>query len=156
MKDRLMAKQPETSGPSQVNMISEGTTVEGTLRAKDDIRISGRILGSLIVEGKAIIASGGEVDGDVKASDADVAGRIKGELNIKGRLLLKSTARVEGTVRTTRLIVEEGAVVEGKCEMGLLDKGRAKELGNGSIDKGAMGSDVSQPTKTGMHNHPAK
>ena len=138
MKDRLMAKQTETSGPAQINMISEGTTVEGTLRARDDIRISGKILGSLIVDGKAIIAAGGEVDGDVKAADADVAGRIKGEISIKGRLLLKSTAHVEGTVRTTRLIVEEGAVVEGKCEMGQLDKGRAKELGNGAVDKDGL------------------
>lgn len=151
MKDRLMAKQTETQGPAQINMISEGTTVEGTLRARDDIRISGKILGSLIVDGKAIIAAGGEVDGDVKAADADVAGRIKGEISVKGRLLLKSTAHVEGTVRTTRLIVEEGAVVEGKCEMGQLDKGRAKELGNGTVDK-----DAQHGAKSPMHQQRAK
>lgn len=151
MKDRLMSKQIETPGPVQINMIGEGTTVEGTLRAKDDIRISGRIIGSLIVEGKAIIASGGEVEGDIKAADADVAGRVKGEIAVKGRLLLKSTARVEGTIRTTRLIVEEGAVVEGKCEMGQLDKNRAKELGNGVVDK-----DAPQAVKPMMHQNPAK
>lgn len=135
MKERLMAKQMDPPGTVQINMIGEGTEVEGTLRAKDDIRISGRIIGSLIVEGKAIIAAGGEVDGDVRAADADVAGKIKGEITVKGRLLLKSTARVEGTVRTTRLIVEEGAIVEGKCEMGQLDKTRAEELGRGTSPK---------------------
>ena len=126
-----MSKQMDPPGPVQINMIGEGTEVEGTLRAKDDIRISGRVVGSLIVEGKAIIAAGGEVEGDIKGADADIAGRVKGEINVKGRLLLKSSARVEGTVRTTRLIVEEGAVVEGKCEMGQLDKKRAAELNNG-------------------------
>jgi cytoskeletal protein CcmA (bactofilin family) len=139
MKDRFMAKQMDPPGPVQINMIGDGTEVEGTLRAKDDIRISGRILGSLIVEGKAIIASGGEVDGDVQAADADVAGKVKGEITVKGRLLLKSTARVEGTVRTTRLIVEEGAIVEGKCEMGQLDKSRAMELGKGTPTKEPAG-----------------
>ena len=143
MKDRLMSKQIEPTSPTQINMISDGTTVEGTLRAKDDIRISGRILGSLIVDGKAIIAAGGNVDGDVKAADADVAGRVKGEIAVKGRLVLKSTAHVEGTVRTTRLIVEEGAVMEGNCEMGQLDKSRAKELGNGAASKEA--STASKP-----------
>jgi len=135
MKERLMPKQSDSPGPVQINMIGEGTEVEGTLRAQDDIRISGRIIGSLIVEGKAIIAAGGEVDGDVRGADADVAGIVKGEISVKGRLLLKSTARVEGTIRTTRLIVEEGAIVEGKCEMGKLDKGRAAELGKGAPTK---------------------
>ncbi|TDI76270.1 MAG: polymer-forming cytoskeletal protein [Bacteroidetes bacterium] len=151
MKDRLMSKQIDTPGPVQINMIGEGTTVEGTLRAKDDIRISGRIIGSLVVEGKAIIAAGGEVEGDVNAGDADVAGRIKGEISVKGRLLLKSTARVEGTIRTTRLIVEEGAIVEGKCEMGQLDKNRAKELGNGIVDK-----ESPQGGKPAVHQQAAK
>lgn len=135
MKERLMPKQTDSPGPVQINMIGEGTEVEGTLRAKDDIRISGRIIGSLIVEGKAIIAAGGEVDGDVHGADVDVAGKVKGEITVKGRLLLKSTARVEGTIRTARLIVEEGAIVEGKCEMGQLDKSRALELGKGAPAK---------------------
>ena len=153
MKDLLMSKQIDSPGPVQINMIGEGTEVEGTLRAKDDIRISGRINGSLIVEGKAIIAAGGEVDGDVRGADADVAGKVKGEITVKGRLLLKSSARVEGTIRTTRLIVEEGAIVEGKCEMGKLDKGRAMELGKGAPAKESGAKEPAAERSASMRNH---
>jgi len=148
MKERLISKQTDAPGPVQINMIGEGTEVEGTLRAKDDIRISGRIVGSLIVEGKAIIAAGGEVEGDIHGADADIAGTVRGEITVKGRLLLKSSARVEGTIRTSRLIVEEGAIVEGKCEMGKLDKTRAMELG-----KGAASIEPAAERSASVRNH---
>jgi cytoskeletal protein CcmA (bactofilin family) len=41
---------------------------------------------------------------------------------------VKGTAHIKGTIRTKRLIVEEGAEFDGKCEMGMLDKNRAAQL----------------------------
>lgn len=130
------------SPPSQINLIAAGTTLEGTISTKDDIRVSGQLKGTLRVEGKAIIAPEGQVEGDVHAVDADVAGYIKGEITIKERLVLKSTARIEGTIRTTRLIVEEGAVIDGTCRMGTLDPKRAEALksGNGASMPAKQGS----------------
>ncbi len=132
MNTRDMAKQIQPANPVQINLIGEGTEVEGTLRAKDDIRISGRIKGSLHVEGKAIIAAEGVIEGDLRAADADIAGTVVGEIVVKGRLLLKASAKVDGTIRTTRLVVEEGASFDGHCEMGQLEKSRMKALGNGT------------------------
>ncbi len=133
-----MARNDSTpSVPSQINLIAVGTTLEGTLTAKDDIRVSGTLNGTLKVEGKAIIAQEGHVDGEVFAADADVAGSLKGDITIKGRLVLKSSARIEGTIKTTRLIVEEGAVIDGTCRMGQLDPKRADALKSGD---GATGS----------------
>ena len=122
-------------GPAQINMIAEGTEVEGTLRAKDDIRVSGRVKGALHVEGKAIIAPDGVIDGDIFANEADVSGKVHGEIKVKGRLVLKTTAKVEGSISTARLIMEEGAVFEGQCEMGKLDKSRIQALDEGTSNK---------------------
>lgn len=127
-----MARNDGPAVPAQINLIAEGTVLEGTLKAGDDIRVSGRLKGSLHVNGKAVIAQEGVVDGDVHASDADVAGALTGEINVKGRLVLKETARVNGIIRTSRLIVEEGAQFEGSCEMGQLDKERASALKSGN------------------------
>ncbi len=127
-----MATKNAPAGPAQINMIAEGTEVEGTLRAKDDIRVSGRVKGALHVDGKAIIAPDGVIEGDIHANEADISGKVSGEIVIKGRLVLKTTARVEGSISTSRLIMEEGAVFEGQCEMGKLEKSRAKALDEGS------------------------
>ncbi|NNF03797.1 MAG: polymer-forming cytoskeletal protein [Rhodothermales bacterium] len=123
----------------QINLIAEGTEVEGTLKASDDLRVSGVIIGTLHVDGKAILAEEGKLDGDLHATDADVAGTVEGNLYISGRLVVKGTAHIKGTIRTKRLIVEEGAEFDGQCEMGTLDKTRAAQLksGNGSSSSGA-------------------
>lgn len=112
-----MAKQVNASAPGQINMIGDGTVFEGTLRADSDIRISGRIVGKIQVGGKVIVAQEGSVEGELEATSADIAGSVQGDLNVAERLVLKSSARVDGNIRTLRLVVEEGAVFNGKCEM---------------------------------------
>lgn len=111
-----MASQTD-SVQDQVNLIGEGTVFEGTVHAESDIRASGRIVGTLDVEGKVMIAEGGSVEGEILATDADIAGQVQGEIRIDERLVLKSTAQVDGTIETDRLIVEEGAQFTGECEM---------------------------------------
>ena len=121
------------SAPNQINMIGEGTVFEGTLRARSDVRVSGRIVGKLQVEGKAIVAQEGSVEGEVHAASADIAGTIEGDLHVTDRLVLKGTARVEGNIRTGRLVVEEGATFNGKCLMGEQRPERLERLApNGS------------------------
>jgi len=102
----------------QINLVGEGTVFEGTLRAESDVRASGKIVGKLDVDGKAIVAESGVVDGEIVATNADVAGRVEGEVRVSERLVLKSTARVDGNIQTDRLVVEEGAVFTGECRMG--------------------------------------
>ena len=130
-KDSSMAKQAEASAPGQINMIGQGTVVEGTLRAENDIRVSGRIVGKLHVEGKAMIAKDGLVEGELLATSADVAGSVQGELQVSERLVLKSSARIDGDIRTERLIVEEGAVFTGQCEMGEAARLNGQQVGGG-------------------------
>ena len=104
--------------PNQINMVATGTVVEGTLRADSDVRVSGRIVGTVMVTGRVVVASEGVVEGELVASSADVGGSVEGELRIEERLVLRSSARIEGAIQTARLIVEEGAVFNGECQMG--------------------------------------
>lgn len=102
----------------QINLVGEGTVFEGTVRADSDVRTSGRIVGTLEVEGKAMISESGSVDGEIIATNADIAGTVQGEIHVEERLVLKSSARIDGTIETDRLVVEEGAQFSGECKMG--------------------------------------
>ena len=73
-----MAKHIAPGNPAQINLIAAGTELEGTLNAKDDTRVSGKLKGTLRVDGKAIIAQEGSVEGEVHAANADVAGHLLG------------------------------------------------------------------------------
>lgn len=112
-----MANQSSTV-QDQVNLVGEGTLFEGTIKAESDVRCSGRIVGTLEVEGKAMIAENGSVEGEIISTNADVAGTVQGEIHVEERLVLKSTAEVDGKIETDRLVVEEGAQFTGECEMG--------------------------------------
>lgn len=100
-----------------INMISQGTIIDGSLISKNDVRISGRVDGEVRAEGKVILANEGYVKGNVNAGEADVAGTVEGELNISKRLILRQSARIKGDIQTKVLLVEEGAVFEGACRM---------------------------------------
>lgn len=113
-----MAKQSNGAVSNQINMIGEGTVLEGTLTSESDVRISGRVDGTLEVKGKVIVAQEGTVEGEIKSASLDVAGRVEAEIHVEERVVLKSSARVDGNVQTARLVVEEGAEFNGRCQMG--------------------------------------
>jgi len=111
-----------TQAPS-LNIISEGTKVKGNINSQNDLRISGHIEGEAVSKGKMILSATGKIVGNVKAADADIAGKMEGELRVSNKLILRKDAIVDGDIYTKKLLVEEGAQINGACRMGSSDKG---------------------------------
>ncbi|WP_246043075.1 bactofilin family protein [Fodinibius saliphilus] len=101
-----------------VNMISEGTRLEGTLDTKNDIRIAGTLDGEAKAKGKVIVSSTGKVEGNIGAADADIAGHVDGEVCVSNKLVLRESAVVEGDIYTKTMLAEEGAQINGSFHMG--------------------------------------
>lgn len=100
-----------------LNLISEGTTVNGNISSGSGIRISGRVVGTVEVKVNCILTPSAIIEGDLIAQDADVSGVITGDLLITNRLSLRQPSRISGNVCTKVLNVEEGATFEGSCTM---------------------------------------
>lgn len=118
-----------------LNMISEGTTVKGTINSKSDIRIAGSVEGEIICKGKVILSSSAQIEGNISSVDADIAGKVRGIIKIAGKVLLRQTAQLNGDINTKSLIIEEGAFLNGSCRMSKEDvvenvqqKGFSKEI----------------------------
>lgn len=116
-----------------VNIISKGTHLEGTLTTKNDVRIAGTIDGEAVSENKVIVSSSGKINGNIKAVEADIAGTIDGEVRVDSKLVLRKSALVKGDIFTKTLLVEEGAQINGACNMGSNNNGKAG--GKGSATK---------------------
>ncbi|WP_245683953.1 bactofilin family protein [Rhodohalobacter halophilus] len=112
-----MSKTANNQSPT-LNMVSEGTTLEGTINSQNDIRIAGKLKGEGISKGKLIVTSSGVVQGDVKVAEADIAGKIEGTIRVTNKLNLRSSAVIDGDIYTKSLLVEEGAQINGACRMG--------------------------------------
>ena len=107
----------ETNYPS-VNIISEGSELEGLLKSDHDIRIGGVLTGTLETQSKVIVTEQGFVSGDMVCQNADIAGKISGDVLGKNKIILRKSATIEGNLTTKILVVEEGAKVNGLCKMG--------------------------------------
>ncbi|MBK7408995.1 MAG: polymer-forming cytoskeletal protein [Saprospirales bacterium] len=109
-----------TSAPStshSFNNLVQGTTVEGDIQSKSDIRIDGHIKGSLKCESKVIIGPTGSIEGEVGCVSAVIEGRFQGTLVVEDLLTIKETANVNGQIRYGKLVVQPGAVLVGDLRM---------------------------------------
>lgn len=91
---------------------------KGSLKFGDRLRIDGRFEGELTSSGTLHVGPQGDVRADVDVGGAVVEGTVEGNITASDRIELRSTARMMGDVRASKLVVEEGVVFLGRCEVG--------------------------------------
>jgi cytoskeletal protein CcmA (bactofilin family) len=114
-------------GYGDVSLVGLGSVVEGAIRTDGGIRIDGKVIGEVVAKAAAAIGEQGVIEGSVTAKSISVAGRIKGNLTASEKLTLEAKSVVAGDIRAARLVVDEGAVFDGKCEMSSLAPGSPEE-----------------------------
>jgi cytoskeletal protein CcmA (bactofilin family) len=114
MLKKMQASRAEVSVPNQMN---EGTRIEGNIHCEGNIRIDGTVVGEVHAGGKVVVGPKGMVEGHVFCNQADVMGKIVGNVTVKEQTLIKATGIVEGDLTTTSLGMEEGATLNGRCQM---------------------------------------
>jgi cytoskeletal protein CcmA (bactofilin family) len=103
---------------TNINVLSEGTILEGDLRSKGDLRIDGEVKGNVTTEGRCIVGVTGSIKGIIKARDCDISGNAVGDVNVSDLLLIKATGKVDGDINTSKLVLENGGEFNGTCSMG--------------------------------------
>lgn len=99
--------------------IGPSVVIKGEISAQEPITVSGRVEGTIDVSGHIVtIEPGAHVVADVAAAGIVVAGTVKGALVAKDRIALRAGADVEGDLQAPRLVVEDGARVCGKAQIG--------------------------------------
>ena len=102
---------------SELNLIAAGTVFEGKLRTPGSIRIDGKIVGEITATQNVSIGNSGDIDGNISAKNMTIGGKIKGMVVVQEKLVLESKAVVRGDIRATKLVIDEGALFDGKCMM---------------------------------------
>ncbi len=97
--------------------IGASIVVKGDITAHEDLVISGKVEGSITVDGHAVIVrAGADIVADIHASAIVVAGQVLGALSADQAIELQSSAEIEGELAAPLLKVHEGAVFNGKAE----------------------------------------
>lgn len=129
---------PESNQAS--NRILTGTTIEGEISSKGDVRVDGKIKGKVNITGKLVVGEKGVVEGEIKCAFANISGTLKGQLEVSELLSLQSTARVNGDIITNKLSIEPGAEFTGSCAMGSVIREIKKDEDSGERQKERSGS----------------
>ncbi len=99
--------------------IGQDAVFKGELRFEKGLQLLGRIEGEVTSDGSLVIGEGAKLVGDAKAGTIRLDGDVKGNLNANTKVQLSASARLEGDLQTARLEVAEGAVLVGRCAIGV-------------------------------------
>jgi cytoskeletal protein CcmA (bactofilin family) len=111
---------PEQERSGELNtIVGRGSVIEGTLTVQSSLRVDGKIIGTVQV---------GEIEGEVRVRNAVIGGKVKNKILASGKVVLEAKSVVYGEVKTSRLVIDEGAVFEGRCTMS--EEGKPQILGD--------------------------
>ena len=98
--------------------VGHGTTLTGETNFHAMLRVDGHLIGTVTSDnGTLIVGTNGQVDANIAVAAAMINGAVNGDIVATEKLQLGRTARVLGNIQAPRLIIEEGAILEGGCSM---------------------------------------
>ncbi|OGU53912.1 MAG: cell shape determination protein CcmA [Ignavibacteria bacterium RBG_13_36_8] len=112
-----MSQKRNSSSAEDVSILSSGVKIEGKLYSEGNVRIDGKLVGDIIVNGNLTLGEGSELSGKVKAQNIAISGKLEGIVTASEKLILESKAVLKGDISTKILIIEEGAKFDGKSVM---------------------------------------
>jgi cytoskeletal protein CcmA (bactofilin family) len=112
-------KEKNNSLPGQavINLIGAGTQVQGNIQCNGDIRIDGEVLGDVKVGQKLVVGATGSIKGKIEAAEVAISGTVHGNIHTENTTILMNKSSVTGDILTSQIVIEQGALFNGKCEM---------------------------------------
>jgi len=118
MKDKDAEKKREYDEHKITGFFDKDTEFRGDLTFKGSFRIDGRFKGTVVTDSMLVIGEQGKVEADVKAGYVVISGEIHGTIQASDKIEIHNRGRVFGTIITPKLVVDEGAFLEAKCQAG--------------------------------------
>ncbi len=115
-------EKSSSSNQGLLNLIGPGTEIKGDLICEGDIRIDGRVDGTIKVGQRLVIGESGVVNGNIQANEAIIAGFVNGNIKSNQSTLLHGKSNVKGDIHTSQIIIESGATFNGRCVMNTNDQ----------------------------------
>lgn len=126
-----MAQKNNSSSSVDVSILSSGVKIEGKIYSEGNMRIDGKVLGDVTVNGNLTLGDSSEVEGDVRAMNVTLSGNVKGLVEANEKVILEANSSLEGELTAKILVIEEGAKFNGKSNMNSVkSKSELTDAGN--------------------------
>jgi cytoskeletal protein CcmA (bactofilin family) len=102
----------------KLSIIAAGTVIEGNLLIESDVRIEGRIFGTVVCRARLVIGAQGVIEGNLDAQNASIAGQVLGQVVVRDTLNLVETGRILGDVLADKIVAQAGSSFSGNVKNG--------------------------------------
>lgn len=108
-------RAPPSGGSTSI--IGRDSELTGDLDGSGQLRVEGRVEGTVRMDGEVHVASGGSVEGRIEADEVVAAGRVSGTIAARGAVRLEDGCDVDADVHCPVLELEEGGRLNGRVDM---------------------------------------
>ena len=102
----------------EVTIISSGVVIEGKVTSSGNVRVDGIVKGDITSQGNLTVGEHGSIEGQLTGESVSIGGKVNGTVNAKEKLVLEPKAQLKGDLITKILVIEAGAIFEGRSSMG--------------------------------------
>jgi cytoskeletal protein CcmA (bactofilin family) len=98
--------------------IGKSISIKGNVTGDEDTVIEGRVDGHVELKNHHLtVGPNGDVKGEISAKQCTIVGTVQGNVTAVERIEVADTGRIEGDLVSPRLLIQEGAQVNGSISM---------------------------------------
>jgi len=117
MFDRDQSTMRGADGSTLTAFLGKGSRITGTLVFEGPCRLEGHVEGEVTAQDTLTVGESAVVNARLNGSMIVVQGTVTGDVVAKTRLEIRAPGKVIGDVTTPSLVINEGAILEGRCSM---------------------------------------
>jgi cytoskeletal protein CcmA (bactofilin family) len=99
--------------------LGKGVRFNGVVHFEGTVRIDGRLDGEIHTKGTLIVGEHAVIKGIISAGTITSGGKIQGNVTATEKVHLLKSAVVIGDIRSPAFSMEDGAHLQGACDMGV-------------------------------------
>jgi cytoskeletal protein CcmA (bactofilin family) len=100
-----------------VSLLGEGAELNGEISFTNGLRVDGVVKGKVRSEAALVVGRAGKVEAEVNVKKVTINGEFHGVIRASDRVEINKDGKVYGDIFSPCLIIEAGAVFEGRCNM---------------------------------------
>lgn len=116
-----------TEGESSETIVGPAISIRGRIEGEEDLRVEGRVEGSISLTETLYVEPGGVVLAQIEARDVVVSGIVIGDVSAVNSITLNKNAKLVGNISAPRVIIADGASFRGDVVMEGEDLQAARE-----------------------------
>jgi len=109
------------------SFLGDKSRLEGTLSFNGTLTLLGKFKGKIVGGEEVVLAEGSESEADVEAGHVAVHGKMTGSIKAERGIEIYNQAEVDADLATPSLVIQEGAIFDGKSSMKRLRGRQARE-----------------------------